>query len=186
MPLQFPNLGAAIGVAEGFGIAGTIPTLANNPGDIVYGPFAITHGATGIPLTASNGQLIARFPDVATGRAAEDALISGNYAGGSIRDLAAGWLAGSSKKAQDDWAATVAGKLGVTPDTPVLSAEAGGAAVIGGQVRSTSSILDSVLSAPQRIIVAVVGFIVLAGALYLFKPEAVTAAVKTGAKAAAI
>jgi hypothetical protein len=120
MALLFGNLDAAIAKAEGYGPAGNIPTLANNPGDLVAGPYASAHGATGA-ITAANGQQIATFPDPATGFAAEDALIANNYSGGSITDLASSWLSGSSQQDQSSWANNVAGALGVPASTPVAS-----------------------------------------------------------------
>lgn len=116
--LNFPALDAAIAKAEGFGIPGNIPTLANNPGDLIAGPFATAHGATGA-IPAQSGQMIATFPDVATGTAATDALISSKYAGGTVADLSQGWLAGSDPTIQANWANTVASAIGGTPSTPV-------------------------------------------------------------------
>lgn len=112
----YPSLVSAIGTAEGFGIPGAIPTLANNPGDIVYGSWAINHGATGY-LTASGGQQIAVFPDLATGNAAANSLIDNNYAGGSITDLASKWLSGSSPTDISNWI----NNLGLDPNASVSS-----------------------------------------------------------------
>lgn len=53
----------AIGFAEGFGIAGKVPTLANNPGDLSKGDF----GDTGKYLTAGDGEQVIVYPDAATG-----------------------------------------------------------------------------------------------------------------------
>lgn len=202
MALNFPNLGAAIGVAEGFGPPGNIPTIANNPGDLVYGSFAISHGAIGA-IPAANGQLIARFPDLSTGQAAQDSLISNNYAGGTINDLASGWLSGSSDAAKAAWASTVAGRLGVTPDTPVLSAEAGKTPVTGAGPITGIPALDGAIGAYNvykaatgdpgggftwgRIGAFLLGLIFIAAALYMFKPvqEAVNNTVRVGMKAGA-
>jgi len=116
--LNFPALDAAIAKAEGFGTPGAIPTLANNPGDLIAGPFATAHGATGA-IPAQGGQMIATFPDIATGTAATDALVSSKYAGGTLADLSQGWLAGSDPTTQASWADTVASTLGVPVNTPV-------------------------------------------------------------------
>ena len=116
--LNFPALDAAIAKAEGFGTPGAIPTLANNPGDLIAGPFATAHGAVG-SIPAAGGQMIAAFPDVATGTAATDALISSKYAGVTVADLSRGWLSGSDPTTQTNWANTVASTLGVPVSTPV-------------------------------------------------------------------
>jgi hypothetical protein len=51
---KLQQLAAAIAQAEGFGIEGAIPTLANNPGDLVLGDKGYgTMGAAGITVFAS-------------------------------------------------------------------------------------------------------------------------------------
>ena len=116
--LLFPGLDAAISKAEGFGTPGAIPTLANNPGDLIVSPFSTSHGATG-SMTAAGGQKIATFPSVDTGNAAMDALISNNYSSGNITDLSTGWLSGSAPSTQQSWAQTLSQMLGVPVSTPV-------------------------------------------------------------------
>ena len=118
--LAFPALDAAIGQAEGYGTAGSIPTLANNPGDLVAGPFSTAHGATGA-LTAAGGQQIATFANPAAGTAAEDALVANNYTGGDINALAASWLSGSTPAQQASWASNVSSALNVPASTSVAS-----------------------------------------------------------------
>ena len=71
------TLQQAIAKQEGFGKPGARPTLLHNPGDIIYGTFATSHGAVG------NVGGYAEFPDDATGWAALTALLSGP----SYRDL---------------------------------------------------------------------------------------------------
>lgn len=51
----------AIAAAEGFGIPGTVPTRANNPGDLCLGDLG-----NGV-ITSSGGEQITVFPDAATG-----------------------------------------------------------------------------------------------------------------------
>lgn len=77
--------GIMVGIAklEGFFSKGkeNIPQRANNPGDILYGDFAIKHGATGY-IEAQGGKKIATFPDVSTGAAAMKSLLdSPGYSG---------------------------------------------------------------------------------------------------------
>ena len=197
MALQYPALDAAIGTAEGYGKMGTIPTLAYNPGDLVAGPFATAHGATGSVL-AAGGQQIAVFPDVATGMAAEDALIAGNYAGGTVGDIAAGWLAGSSPTDQANWTTNVTNALGLPSSTPVSQTAAPASASTGAtpswwdrlKTATVQSAIDvmapglglsmAATTTPGtpastgfswgRIAAFLLGLIVIAAALYLFKP----------------
>lgn len=179
--LAFPNLDFAIGKAEGFGKPGAIPTMAHNPGDVTAGPFASAHGAIG-SMTAEGGQQIAVFPDTATGYAATDALISQKYAGGSIDDLAAGWLAGSPAQSQQNWSDTVSGALGVKPSTAVSQLGAGAPtdsgpgiaqrvinAVTGGATQAATNAVFGGVSW-SRVAGFILGLIVLAGAIFLFKP----------------
>jgi len=213
--LLYGNLDAAIGKAEGYGKPGAIPTLANNPGDLVAGPFASAHGATG-SITAAGGQQIATFPDPATGFAAEDALVANNYSGGSISDLAANWLSGSSPQAQQDWSNNVAGALGVPISTPVASLS--GAAPTGAPASQSSVIpgfgaldnlamkLDQMLGVQYpgeptagsgqggqafsfaRVAAFIVGLIFLAGGIFAFKPaqDVIVNTGKAAAKGAAV
>jgi hypothetical protein len=183
--LAFPQLDAAIGTAEGYGKPGAIPTLAQNPGDLVAGPFATAHGATGA-ITAANGQQIATFPDFTTGQAAEDALVANNYTGGSISDLAANWLAGSPAADQQNWANTVASQLGVPASTPVTSLAGGGSPQASGVAAPSSSpgwaqsainfitgnsgTVSGTGFTWSRVAAFMLGLIVLAGAIFLFKP----------------
>lgn len=184
--LAFPSLDAAIGKAEGFGPPGAIPTLANNPGDLIAGPFATAHGATGA-ITAAGGQQIATFPNVDQGTAAEDALVANNYTGGSINDLAAGWLSGSPASAQQNWANTVASQLGVPATASVTSLAGGGSPSSSGVAAPSSSpgVLQSAFNylttgttgglsglgfTWTRVAAFILGLIVLAGAIFLFKP----------------
>ncbi len=190
--LSFPSLDAAIAKAEGFGTPGAIPTLANNPGDLVAGPFATAHGATG-SLPAAGGQQIATFPSVEAGTAATDALVAGNYAGGDINALAAGWLSGSSPQTQANWANTVAGSLGVPASTPVsatadplkrITASQQGytapgiVSAIGNWLTGSKGTPATPSTSPSglsggRIAAAILGFIFIAGGIFMLKPGVV-------------
>ena len=113
---------AAIAQAEGYGIAGNIPTTANNPGDLVLGN--IGYGTTG----AAGGVQITNFPNPAAGYAALQNQInaidrgtSTVYPAGATIAQVSNIYSGSTSGA---WGNNVASILGVTPDTP-FSAIAG-------------------------------------------------------------
>ena len=126
--LAFPTLDQLIAKQEGFGTpqAFTI-TQANNPGALAPGSFATQHGATGTAYTAG-GQPVAIFPDIATGTAAEDALVK-YYAdqNSTIADLINAWspanAPGNSPAATNAYIQNVAAGLNATPGTPVTQAE---------------------------------------------------------------
>lgn len=73
----------AIAKVEGFGAnALNRPTRNNNPGDIEYGVFAMSHGATGIEATRPGmTPRFAVFPDATVGFNAMRALLLKHYAG---------------------------------------------------------------------------------------------------------
>lgn len=190
MPLIYPTLDAAIAKAEGYGTMGAIPTLAYNPGDIVAGPWATAHGATGSVL-AKGGQAIAVFPDEVTGYAAEDVLIAEKYAGGSIADLGRGWLGRDAPRSDvDSWiknlglglpastpvsqtAAPASASTGATPSSPSLYRRAMDAIEGKGEFSKyrANPLSDTLFGLSLgRIAAFALGLIVIAGALYLFKP----------------
>jgi len=203
--LAFPTLDAAIGQAEGFNTLGSIPNLANNPGDLIAGPFATAHGATG-SIASQGGQQIAVFPNVSQGTAAEDALIANNYSGGSIQDLATSWLSGSSQAAQAQYASNLSSILGVPASTPVSSLAGSGSPTSSGVAAPTASssspsfaqqaanFLTTGSTNPAfgnvtwgRAAGFILGLIVLAGAIFLFKPaqQVITSGVRAGRRAVA-
>ncbi len=90
----------AIFTGEGFNdhskYGQNIPQRAHNPGDIEYGEFAKSHGATGYVL-AEGGKKIATFADDNAGKAAARALLNTKgYAGLSPEQTIARWQTGSS------------------------------------------------------------------------------------------
>lgn len=111
---MFPSLDAAIGKFEGFGVPGTIATRNNNPGDIVAGAYATAHGATG----SNSG--FATFPDVATGLAAQDALI-GSYAnrGATLDEMITAWNGNGPNTGA--YSTFVQNQAGVSGQNPVSS-----------------------------------------------------------------
>ncbi len=89
----------ALAMEEGFydhASSANIPQKAHNPGDIEYGDFARSHGATGYVI-AKGGKKIATFNDDATGFSAMRALLgTKGYAGLSPEQKIARWQTGSS------------------------------------------------------------------------------------------
>lgn len=84
---------------------GTLGDRLNNPGNLKYGPFAKSMGATG---AGPGGQAV--FPDYQTGRKAMEGLLTSKGAGQSIAEL-------NSWYAEDpNWKNNVAKAMGVSPD----------------------------------------------------------------------
>jgi hypothetical protein len=120
--LQFPNIDALIAQFEGFGTEGVPATVNNNPGNIIAGPFATSHGSTGVKGS------FAVFPDIETGALAQDALVQ-HYAnqGLSISDLINKWApgnaTGNTPAGTQSYVDFVSGNLGVPATTPIIAAE---------------------------------------------------------------
>jgi hypothetical protein len=87
----------------------------NNPGNIEFGPFAEANGAIG-----SDGRF-AVFPTYEAGRSAKEALLfsSDGYAGKTIAGAIERYAPRSDNNNTDAYIATVAGALGVDPNTPL-------------------------------------------------------------------
>jgi hypothetical protein len=114
MTLRYPAIDSLIAQFEGFGKDGKPATVNNNPGNIIAGDFANSHGAIG-----SNGAF-AVFPDPTTGTNAMDALVSHYDAKGlNIADLIGKWSPGSAPgntpAGQQSYTDFVANSLGVSP-----------------------------------------------------------------------
>lgn len=193
--LQYPVLDSLIAQFEGFGKDGVPATRNNNPGNIVAGTFATSHGATG-----SSGPF-AVFPDSSTGLAATDALVS-HYAdmGFSIEDLINKWAPptapGNSVDATQNYINFVSGKLG-QPATDPIKADSKSMlpdwlyTIVHGEYPNLPAkpAVDPALAAPPsalsvgRIAAFLLGLILIAGGLYLFKPvqEVVNSTVKGAA-----
>jgi hypothetical protein len=78
-----------------FSSKSNIPKTAHNPGDILYGKFAVAHGATGY-VTAQGGKKVAVFPDDATGyKAMHDLLNTKGYSGLTPEQQLSRWQTGS-------------------------------------------------------------------------------------------
>lgn len=100
-------------------IKGDYNWRSNNPGNIEYGPFAISHGAIGsgaVPPGRQRGFAI--FPTEAAGDAARSALLfeSPNYRDLSIADAISRY-APPNENNTAGYIAAVAAAAGVTPDT---------------------------------------------------------------------
>lgn len=89
----------------------------NNPGNIEYGDFTQRHGAIG-----SDGRF-AIFPDMATGRAAKEALLfeGKNYRNKTIAEAITRYAPPSDNNPTASYIATVSKAAGVEPNTPLAS-----------------------------------------------------------------
>lgn len=205
---MFPSLDNAIDQFEGFGQPGTIATRQNNPGDLIYGPFARSMGATG---AGSNN--IAVFPNSSVGFNAMDQLIQ-QYAGSgyNIQQLIGAWAPGNAPgntpQSQQNYTNFVANQMGVPANTPV-SALAQGQSILAHAGKSLDEINAQMLQSQtqqtgansiatpentksflpgfsfSRIAAILVGLIAIAGSIYLFKPEAINGIVEKGSALAA-
>ena len=207
---MFPSLDQAIGQFEGFGTPGTIATRQNNPGNLVYGPFAQSMGASG---AGTNN--IAIFPNSQTGLSAMDSLIQ-QFAGSGyniqqlINTWAPGNAPGNSPQSTQNYTNYVAQQTGATPTTPVAALQQGNqilanagamlggltGSVIGGgtnpalvaqgsvQGGNAGSNLQTAISgwSFSRITSIAVGLIAIAGSIYLFKSDTINTAVSRGAE----
>jgi hypothetical protein len=106
---QLVSFAQAISVAEGFGIAGAIPTTANNPGDLELGGNVINGVTVFGSVNDGWNALYNQLQLIVNGN-------SGVYnLNMTISDMAYSWTATE----QDAWAENVSTELGVTPDTPL-------------------------------------------------------------------
>jgi hypothetical protein len=115
------TLQQAIARQEGFGQRRTLATLNHNPGNIVYGTFAIMHGST----TSIHGYAL--FPDDTSGWVALSALLHGT----AYKDLTVEQAINkycpppdgsplTKGNQPDEYVKNVCSWLGVTPDTPII------------------------------------------------------------------
>ena len=117
-------LAQAIATAEGYGPAGNVPTIANNPGDLELG----NQGA-GVTV-ASGGQQITNFPTLEAGQAALENQINliatGQSKAGYTPDMSIAQVGALYSGSQNgNWANQVAAALGVTPDANFASLAGG-------------------------------------------------------------
>lgn len=197
-PLQ--SIASAIGKAEGYGIPGAIPTVANNPGDLVNGD--IGYGTLGQGITvypsaqAGSDALTNQLNLIANGSSA-------NYSPSeSISQIGSTW-AGSPT-----WGSNVASTLGVTPSTSFASlldgtattgssgstASTGAATSTGGIMSTLSSLGSMALFGPtssggsydwSRIAAGAIGLLLIAAGVFSFDrtQQAVTTVVQGATKA---
>jgi len=216
MPLNYPNIDSLIANFEGFGTPGVPATVNNNPGNLIAGDFSTSHGAIG-----QSGPF-AIFPDVATGTAAQDALVQ-HYAnqGISLDDLLSKWAPaaapGNSPAGLASYQSFLSQGLGVPGSTDINTAEKKTPLDSTGSPVSSSTTPDTSGSYSQtspwsldrlqqmlgmgpnpvtlsssntsasalsfsRIGAFILGFVFIAGGLYLFKPVQET--VNTAARGA--
>ena len=192
--LQYQSLDNALAQFEGFNTPGTISSLQNNPGNLVYNDYSKSLGAIG---AGSKG--IAIFPDPNTGFQAEDTLVqayaSKDY---TVGQLIYAWAPpnapGNTPAATQNYLDFVNNNLGTTSDTPLkkLATQQSGVnipATIGGAIMNNPLInpAGTVLGlipgfSYARVGAFLLGLILIAGGIYLFKP--VQEVVHTATKAA--
>jgi hypothetical protein len=124
----------AIAQTEGYGVAGQIPTLANNPGDLAIGD---------IGYSTMGSAKITVFPDITTGWQAlqnqVNLIANGQSTAGYPQNATIAQVSNLySGSTSGVWGNSVASILGVTPDTP-FAAVAGGAAAAPAPVASSSA-----------------------------------------------
>ena len=106
--------GGAVDASKGVSKGGkqTRGVRNNNPGNLEYGPFAISHGATG-----SDGRF-AIFPTMEMGIQAQQALIFGgkNYKGLTVRQMIHRYAPRSDKNNEEAYVARIASLAGINPD----------------------------------------------------------------------
>lgn len=88
---------------------GTLPARANNPGNVMWGPFARSMGAVG-GSPSTNGPPVAVFPTPAAGFAAMDANLVRNYSNGPIGQTIERWATDPTHPAK------VIGTAGIDPN----------------------------------------------------------------------
>lgn len=221
--VKFPGIDQAIATQEGFGTAGSLATINNNPGNLVYNTWTASQGAT-----AGKGGFAA-YPTVSAGVQAMDQNVS-HYAsqGATLSQLTAAWApAGQGNNDPVAYAQNIANATGLSPTSPVSAgasvgansaAPAGqtgttnpfasvlgmiqkgavtaavGAATATGQAPGSPSVSGTIADATSTLLfglpVARVaglfgGLILIGGAIYLYRPQAVNSVVRSGAKAGA-
>lgn len=103
----------AIAHAEGYGIPGAIPTVANNPGDLVIPGWSPTMGSAGIAVFDS--------PDYGWSRLYRQiALIIRGDSNYYSLDMSIAEMGRIYAGGDDNWARNVATYLGVPPSTSLL------------------------------------------------------------------
>lgn len=112
---EFGPAGAPAGAPAGGTTKGGKQTRGvrnNNPGNLEYGPFAISHGATG-----SDGRF-AIFPTMEMGIQAQQALIfkGKNYRGLTVRQMIHRYAPRGDKNNEEAYVARIASLAGINPD----------------------------------------------------------------------
>jgi hypothetical protein len=136
-PSSLSQFAAAIAQAEGYGVSGAIPTLANNPGDLAEGDIGYgTLGSAGITVfpSAQAGQsaLLQQLTTIQNGT-------SSNYTTSESLSQMATTYAGPG--GASNWLSNVASFLGISPTSTV------GQVMNGSSTSSSSNTLSSGASA---------------------------------------
>ncbi len=103
---------------EGFGVPNGRATRNNNPGDIIWGAFAQSHGATRAEVVGPHATpRFAFFPDPPTGFSAMKILLLKHYKGLTITQTLAKYAPSSDNNNTGSYIANVCKWTGLTPDT---------------------------------------------------------------------
>ena len=197
MATSFPTLSplsSAIAQAEGYGVSGAIPTLANNPGNLELGNLG--YGT----MNAAGGQQITVFPSAQAGATALENQVQAALNGSSANynpNMSLSQFGNIYSGGNSAYGNTLASILGVSPNTPLSQANTGNSNSswwqqmnqIGQQwgalPQSNSGLLDPLnnngifgsnppsvtnLIFSSRLIVLIVGVILIAAGLFAFKP----------------
>ncbi len=123
------RLASAIEVAEGYGVPGAIPTVNNNPGDLMNwqgsGLPSDPNGFAVFPSYAAGFQaLVQKVQNILSSADPEISALAQEYFGvGDTSQLTIEQLAQIySPQGADNWANNVAAELGVSPSTTIGSA----------------------------------------------------------------
>lgn len=206
MDVQFPALDSAMASFEGFGKPGTLATQNNNPGNIIAGVFADKNGSVGtnngfavfpdvMTGTQAQDNLMSYYAN------------QGYTVQSMLSKYAPANAPGNSQSSLQNYIDYVTGKTGSTADTPVsalktpLADQAASAPVTGagGLLSNTVKVLGGVVAAAtggtgtlgtagsrmigntglpwSRVAAGLLGLICIAGAIYLYKPNASKVAV---------
>lgn len=176
---SIPDIANAIGTAEGYGIPGAVPTLANNPGDLALGDLGngtMGNGITIFPTgQAGANALQNQLQLIASG---QSSVYSPNDTLAQIGQKYAGGGTGST-----NWTTNVASALGVSADSTFSSLLAGvaagspagspvsavaSAASGAGAVASAASGVSAFTFINARIAAFALGIVSLAGGVLMF------------------
>ncbi len=189
---SLPPLATAIANAEGYGVSGAIPTIANNPGNLEIGD--VGNGV----IQAAGGNQITSFPTVESGWNALVNQINKIYNGTSsvyTPDMTLQQFGTTYSGGNPKYGSTLASQLGVSPSTPLSALQnptQSSASSSGTSPLDFISTLSSWFTKDQapglsftRPIVLLLGVILFAAGLFSFRQtQAIIQTATKGAKRA--